>query len=78
MSMRARSGVLAVLAVHYPREFTTQELTTRVRELVGEAPVESAIVELDSVGVLRFRKPLIRPGDPVRAFREAIFSHSHS
>ena len=76
--MRARSGVLAVLAVHYPREFTAQELTTRVRELVGEAPVETAILELDSVGVLRFREPLVRPEDPVRSFREAIFSQSDS
>lgn len=73
MNMRARSGILAVLAVHYPRQFTVQELATRVHELVGEAPVESAILELDSIGVLSFREPLVRPRDPVRSFREAIF-----
>lgn len=73
MDMRARSGVLAVLAVHYPRGFSVQELTTRVHELVGEAPVESAIVELDSAGVLRLNESLVRPRAPVNAFREAIF-----
>lgn len=74
--MRARSGVLAVLAVHYPRQFTRQELTTRVRELVGEAPIETAILELDSVGVLHLRESLVRPGEPVRSFRDGIFSRS--